>query len=945
MSHAESLERVFAVVRGRAVRLGLINGLAVAALTALAVCGLFAWLDLLWELSPQVRLAAIWLAAIAAALQLARVLRGVFRDCRNHLLANRLDRAGQTGGQIRSGYDLADEIHPTAATSAAASVAVSPAAIFQSELRRGLARLSLARACQLAAGISPVAVISSRAARLAATAFGGALVIVLGMAIFMPRLAATQWLRFSDPFGDHPPYSQVSIAVEPGNGQVLYGHEFEVRASTAGPPVDQLEMVLLGSAGEREETLPMFPESEGHWRGIVSKVTAPVQYFVRTGRARSHHYNLGVIMVPKLENVRFRVTPPAYTHRPSYDGPLPQGGISGLKGTIVEVWAKSNRPLAAGSLNITTGDKKSSVDLHRLPGDEQQVAGRFTIAADGRFELDVVDVEGHASQENFAAALTLLKDESPIIRILQPERISLATPNAVLPVVLAGEDDYGISHVQLFRSLNQSRALPLDFSLPTIPKTRFDGSEALPLAAYGLEAGDVIKLYGRIEDNDPDGAKGSETPVVEVRIISQEEFERMLRIREGLEVMMSKYRAAERRLESLKTAEDGLRRKMKQSPGNAATPSDRAELKRLAEQLREDSDEIEKSAQHLLPYDADHKLSKRLERLAAALSKMAHKASDLDSEQSLSHADIEKLLDDLDRQLGGERGDLQSGALEPLEALEKIYPLIEDQARFISLYQQQRDLADRLAALQGHDKQDNPREKARMRDLEAEQRRIRKDMEQLLDDIENHLQQLPDAPALEKLRSSARAFVDAARSSGGIESMADAEAGLSDFSGTRGYTSAKKAADELEKLISRSQSMPGEGKMACLVFRPSLGEVLGNTIEQLLGEQGLPTDGRPQTGGGYSSRANTSSNTGLYGQLPGGQPFGGHDKKPGASGGGDVAAGHEYRANEPGDAASMNDVSRASGSASVPVPARHRSRVAAYLERILEEQPDDNSDR
>ena len=100
--------------------------------------------------------------------------------------------------------------------------------------------------------------------------------------------------------------------------------------------------------------------------------------------------------------------------------------------------------------------------------------------------------------------------------------------------MLAGEDDYGISRVQLFRSLNDSRALPMDFSLGKTARPRFDGNEALPLSAYGLSPGDNIKLFARIEDNDPDGPKGFETPVVEVRIISQEQFESMLREREGL---------------------------------------------------------------------------------------------------------------------------------------------------------------------------------------------------------------------------------------------------------------------------------------------------------------------------------------------------------------------------------------------------------------------------
>ena len=50
--------------------------------------------------------------------------------------------------------------------------------------------------------------------------------------------------------------------------------------------------------------------------------------------------------------VRFRILPPAYTRDAAYEGPLPQGGISALAGTVIEVQATSNRPLKRGTVDI-----------------------------------------------------------------------------------------------------------------------------------------------------------------------------------------------------------------------------------------------------------------------------------------------------------------------------------------------------------------------------------------------------------------------------------------------------------------------------------------------------------------------------------------------------------------------------------------------------------------
>ena len=81
---------------------------------------------------------------------------------------------------------------------------------------------------------------------------------------------------------------------------------------------------------------------------------------------------------------------------------------------------------------------------------------------------------------------------------------------------------------------------------------------------------------------------------------------------------------------------------------------------------------------------------------------------------------------------------------------------MEDQARFVQLYLRQRDLAQRLTSFKGHDREDEPASKARMRDLEAEQKQIRSELGRLLDDIEEHARLLPDDPQLAKLRETAQ---------------------------------------------------------------------------------------------------------------------------------------------------------------------------------------------
>ena len=70
----------------------------------------------------------------------------------------------------------------------------------------------------------------------------------------------------------------------------------------------------------------------------------------------------------------------------------------------------------------------------------------------------------------------------------------------------------------------------------------------------------------------------------------------------------------------------------------------------------------------------------------------------------------------------------RASAMEPMELLEVVFPLLVDQQRFVVLAMRQEDLAQRMAALKGHDGEDDPALKTRMRDLEHEQRQIRREL-------------------------------------------------------------------------------------------------------------------------------------------------------------------------------------------------------------------------
>ncbi len=906
--------------RRRTLALGSCTALAWAIAIAAVILLAGMWIDLMTELASPLRLAWSLGVGVAAALVLVAAAGRIRQHAAPRRLAGRIDAAGNTGGQILSGVDL----HFSGA-------------VAQETLTAQLARIAIARAATLAAAIDPRRAIPLVPLRRPAISLACIAAVALLATLLAPRLIMTQCARFFDPFGDHPPFSRIILRISPGDTRVIYGTPLEIRVDTDGPGVERLDVIYQPEGCSTPETVPMFMEATGKWRTTIAGVISSGKYFVQGPDVRSRRYQITVATVPVLQSVAFRITPPAYTHLGPYQGPLPQGGISGLPGTRVDVTAQSNRPLSGGTIELRPPGAPSTrpaefltIAMKPAADPPNAAIGSFTLQRAGRMELRITDTAGQDSLDKFVAPVAILVDERPLVRIIQPLATSFATPRSVLPVEISAEDDYGVAGVQLYRSLNDSRALPIDLSVPPSQPTRLVITSALPLAEYGLHPGDVIKLFARVVDNDPAGGKGAESPVTTVRIISEKDYEEMLLARQGMDVLQSKYEEARRHLEAARSEIDKLQKKLeKMDPDSPEAKKIAEEMDNLAEQLARHAAAIEDLAQHDLPFDIDKAMKKELEKLADELSKSSKAAAGIGKMSGINPDKARKELEKLRKQLEEKQEDFDKNVTLPMELLAKVFPLLQDEARFIRVYEEQRDLEQRLASLKDKTGADDPSIKPRMRDLETRQAELRDELRDLLDDIEKHAAELPDDPAVADLRDTAKEIARRVRESGAQDEMNSAQEGLADFSGPRGYLHAKAAADILAKFIGKCEGF-GDQAGQCLKFNPKLSSCLGNTLEQLLAASGLNAKAGQ---GGYSASRNTSQNVGVYGHLP-------LRSTASRSGDGTGPAGSTISSNPDaaaGGAGSASARNPLAGQTDVPAPAAYKRRVGAYFQRVADE--------
>ena len=942
MSHSHLHTQLQAVKR-RWWILGIAAGLTWTLIVLILSLLLGGWLDLVWELSPEARIGCVVVSALFGVATFIAMLVHVERSGRIFSLARRIDRAMEFGGVVLTGCELEGTFQRHTAPQTSVSVS--------------LARMAVEHAAKLAGTIVPEKAVPAKQVHRS-TIYLVSLLCVLGMlATMMPEMMRTQWKRFTFPYSDVPQFSNTTIEIENPEKTVIYGEPLDIRAIVRGELVDSAALVMETESGSIE-TLPMFPEHDSHWRANLAKVTENAVYYVRAYRARSTRHTISVITVPRIENVRFRVTPPLYTNRPDYEGSLPQEGISGLPGTIVKIWATSNRPLSRGEISVAikndagqnsqeSGTTPDVVKINMTPeaGNDSEASGEFVVTGSGKFELQLFDIAEQGSRDKFSGGVTLLRDERPMIRIVRPPAYSLATPSVVLPVVISAEDDYGISQIQLFRSLNDSRFLssivPIEASNSRSSSRRYYGQVDLPLNTYDLKPGDTIKLFARVEDNDPAGAKGSESTVALIEIVSQEDFEQMVRAKNGMELMLSRYRETQRRLEAVKEEVDRLQKKLDElNPEDPASNETKQELQKLAQRMQQEADAIRKLAHNPLPYDLDKELSKELENAAKLAEEAAKSIEEILDENNLNNESAKSRLDAIGQKLSGGKRSFDQATMPPLELLAAVLPLKRDENRFVMLVRQQKDLAERLASLKGRDKEDDPALKARMRELEEEQRQIRESLDTLLRDIEEHAKMLPEQDEFTELREEALKFAGDVRKSGVGTIMSEAESGLAEYSGTIGHAKAQEAAEILEQFLSQCQGM-GNCASAALGFRPGMENSMNSTVQQLLNDMGF---GGGSSGGGIMGSGNGlgaqrgGANVGIYGMLPGMASF--SDAQSGEQGNrqslgmGGMAADSDY---DMGNGYETSAEGTVGGAGEGAVPLRYRQAVGRYFQRIIEE--------
>ena len=234
----------------------------------------------------------------------------------------------------------------------------------------------------------------------------------------------------------------------------------------------------------------------------LDRVSNPMQFRIRAGDGQTPWHQLNVVDRPRLTNVLFRITPPAYSGLPveTHDG-LPES-VRALAGSALELNICCNEPLRHFNLRFAGGAETS------LAAEEECVAAyRRELTEDLSFSPHLVNMFDLSNEQPPTCNITVYHDEPPSVSIE-----SLEADAGGVTVEFTARDDFGIAGGELLiNAVDGTPAKSVDIPLgKPVDQTEIQVRHSWTLK--DLELPSVARLDCMVRVRDANDGAGESSP-------------------------------------------------------------------------------------------------------------------------------------------------------------------------------------------------------------------------------------------------------------------------------------------------------------------------------------------------------------------------------------------------------------------------------------------------
>lgn len=724
-----------------------------------------------------------------------------------------------------------------------------------------------------------------------------ATVLLVALSIFGGNHVRNQWLRFIDPYGDHPPFSLTHLEIlKPASGdKVLYGGDRTVEVRASGHQPRELFLTAIAVDGNAPPvTLPMSARGDGTFVARLENIRNALELTAHTADhgSRSHKRLLELILIPQIGPAVVRITPPAYTGQAAREIPYRFTALQILEGSELHFRIKSNRPLGIGSVQFENGkEAATTLPLQPAPEGPDDVAhAEITTINSGRLTFSLIDVSGNAAAETPTASLTVTRDQPPAIAITVPEKDALVVEGMKVPIVVDAIDDYGLRTMRLHIGINDKflEIEPVSFDKHDIRRHRIE--HALDLAKLGARPGDKIVVFAEAMDSRPE-AQLARTTTRRMEVITEADYNDRLRAEADVAMIAGKYEDLLDRFQEQINEQKRIEEKLAELRKKPATGQDAektlaefaeayTDQTHLNERLEGMAREMKEFGRENPVYDFEKGLQEKLKQQAEAIEESV-KANRAEGEKAIEQgppppaAPTPGMMEDFEKAATAQRERLQGGSdkaekeiREPLEDLAKLHELMKDFNRFQELSEEQRELAEQSKAYQDKP-QLNAEDRLALRDMGARQRNLAQKLEQLEEklrhDAEAAQEEFPEAA------SSAKQLADQMDGAGMPGLARKAAQSMLDAKGGDSHAQAKNLHEEMDRLFEEAGQQGQQGVAKGLDRALQLQRRMnpGDSLRQMLLSKNfrpLPSEGQSGEGmGGMMASSALDANAMLLG--------------------------------------------------------------------------------
>jgi len=294
-----------------------------------------------------------------------------------------------------------------------------------------------------------------------------------------------------------------TISVIPGDEAIRRGGSVKILAKMNGfNPVDASIHVRL--ANKEWQEVDML-QNDGGFGFTFFSIREDAEYYITSSGIRSPDYNIQVVDLPDIENMKLTYNYPEWSRR-SPDTFEPGGDISAIDGTSIALEVTTTAPLPSGVL-VLNGES-SELEIVDRTG-----MGLFNIAEDGQYYIaaKLGNELVRLSEDYF---IRVLEDGKPDIKFTRPGRDLSASNIEEVTVHVEARDDYALESMELRYSVNggdwqsvpmsiEGRSVDTDYvffleDMQSDSSTSLDENQVMD----NLESGDLVSYYARVTDKE-----------------------------------------------------------------------------------------------------------------------------------------------------------------------------------------------------------------------------------------------------------------------------------------------------------------------------------------------------------------------------------------------------------------------------------------------------------